>query len=136
MSSDPIQISPEDFDNDVALGLAFPMPDSNSATFQSNYYTKDQVKSNILCLFSTMIGERIMEPEFGTKLWEFIFEPNHQAGNLHSKIMQELKRALSRWLPQVRILNLELKPEDEKLKVIVKYDVPNYNIEDEVTLEA
>lgn len=38
-------------------------------------YDFDLVKQNILNHFNTKKGERVMNPEFGTIIWDLIFEP-------------------------------------------------------------
>lgn len=46
-------------------------PDNNSAKL----YDFDLIKQNILNHFNTKKGERVMNAEFGTIIWDLIFEP-------------------------------------------------------------
>jgi len=41
----------------------------------SKLYDFDLIKQNILNHFNTKKGERVMNPEFGTIIWDLIFEP-------------------------------------------------------------
>jgi phage baseplate assembly protein W len=44
-------------------------------TTSVNLYDNDLVKQDILNQFSTKKGERLMNPEFGTIIWDLIFDP-------------------------------------------------------------
>mgnify|MGYP003680040670 CR=1 FL=1 len=132
----PININPIDLQPDIAIGVALPMDAANGSGLQSTYYTKDQVRSNMLNLFSTMIGERVMQPAFGTYLYNLLFEQN--TTELKEKqIRQEVDRAVKAWIPQVKISMVSFPQvvDNKYIKVMVKYTIPNFNLEDEITLE-
>ncbi len=135
--NNPILINPIDLQPDVALGVSLPMDNSNGAGLSSTYYTKDQIRSNILSLFSTMIGERVMQPTFGTYLYNLLFEQNNRELK-DKRIKDEVDRALAIWIPQVQVMEVSFpQVTDEKtVRVKVSYRIPNYDIEDEVTLEV
>ena len=114
MPNTPININPIDLQPDVAIGVALPMDSANGSGLQSTYFTKDQVKSNMRNLFSTMIGERVMQPTFGTFLYNLLFEQS-TTGLKEKQIRQEV--------------------DNKYIKVMVKYTIPNFNLEDEITLE-
>ena len=133
----PIQINPIDLETDVALGLNLPMDASNGAGLSSTYYTKDQTKANLRSVLTTMIGERVMQPTFGTRLYNFIFEPVSE--DLKQKqIFQEVKRCIDAWIPGVSLVAVEVPVDvnEKRIDVKVKYTIPYYNVEDELTLEV
>jgi len=135
--NNPILINPIDLEPDVAIGINLPMDASNGAALQSTFYTKDQIKANIRSLFSTMIGERVMQPTFGTYLFNLLFEQVNT--DLKEKqIRNEVDRAIQQWIPEV-IVNEVSFPEvidERKILIKLKYSIPQYNLEDELTLEA
>tara|TARA_R110000851_G_scaffold37986_4_gene97767 strand:+ start:18486 stop:18902 length:417 start_codon:yes stop_codon:yes gene_type:complete len=136
MPNTPININPIDLQPDVAIGVALPMDSANGSGLQSTYFTKDQVKSNMRNLFSTMIGERVMQPTFGTFLYNLLFEQS-TTGLKEKQIRQEVDRAVKTWIPQVEVTRVTF-PEviDNKyITISVEYIIPNYNLEDELTLE-
>ena len=135
--SDPIQINPLDLEPDVALGVNLPMDASNGSGLSSTYYTKDQIKANIRSVLTTMIGERVMQPTFGTRLYNFIFEP--VTDDLKKKqIFNEVKRCIDLWVPGISLLTVDcpINTDEKRINVIVKYTIPYYNIEDEINLEV
>ena len=137
MPNDPIQINPIDLEDDVALGLMFPMNASMGGGLSSSYYTKDQIKANMHMLFSTMVGERVMMPTFGTYLYNLLFEPSTQDLK-EQQIRQEVDRAVQTWIPIVNVTNVTF-PEvvDEKfIRLSIFYTIPNFNIQDELVLEV
>lgn len=134
---DPININPLDFEENVALGVGLPMNASTGAGLSSTYYTKDQIKANMTSLFSTRIGERVMQPLFGTKLWEYLFEPSN-ADLKSKKIFNEVKRAISVWIPYVTLKKIDFPVNRDEKRITVKiyYTIPNYDIEDTIDLEV
>ena len=68
------RISPLDINNNVSIGVAFPLDDTNM--FKGTQTLKDQVKSNLINVLLTQQGERVMEPDFGVGLKHLLFEQN------------------------------------------------------------
>ena len=67
----PIDLLP-----DVAVGIKLPIVGKNGNLFDLSYSTEDQAISNFKNLILTRQGERIMQPLFGTKLQDSLFEQN------------------------------------------------------------
>jgi len=91
--------------DDIALGVALPFGPGHS-NFKLNYTTLDQAKTNIVNLLLTHKGERYMQPDFGTNLRRFLFQPN--TTTLESQVRQELLDAVKFWLPYVRLQNIDV----------------------------
>ena len=70
-----IQVNPLDLQKNIAIGVSLPY-NGPAGPFNSTYSTKDQVKSNLINLLLTVPGERIMNPDFGCRLREVLFEGN------------------------------------------------------------
>ena len=67
-----IRVNPLDLQKNIAIGVALPF--NGPGVFKSTYTTKDQIKSNLINLLLTDVGERVMNPNFGTNLKRFLFE--------------------------------------------------------------
>ena len=62
--------------NGTTYGLAFPFKDSIRGDYlELTQFQKDEIKSDLLHLLLTRKGSRYYLPTFGTRLYEFLFEP-------------------------------------------------------------
>ncbi len=59
------------------------------------------VRESIAIILRTTPGERLMLPAFGAGLDRYLFEPNNAA--TLRLIQEEIKRALTRWEPRIRL---------------------------------
>lgn len=104
--------------------------------FDSNLTTKDAIKSDILHILITKKGERFFDPKFGTRLYEYLFEPNDSI--TINDIVREANASLSYCLPNIEILSIEVTPLDNRvnLKIIAvdTDDVYMDNIQIEVEI--
>tara|TARA_B100000902_G_scaffold24203_1_gene29116 strand:- start:538 stop:996 length:459 start_codon:yes stop_codon:yes gene_type:complete len=103
----PIQINPVDADPNQAVGIGLPMDASNGAALSSTFTTQDQIRSNIKNLLSTIPGERINEPTFGSKLWEYLFD-NITEDMKRDKIDVEIRNSLAIWIPEVDVIGVSM----------------------------
>ena len=58
------------------IGLMLPIRNGSSGYFDQAYDTFTQKRMNIINLLRTRIGERRMQPSFGSRLWKVAFEQN------------------------------------------------------------
>lgn len=100
------KINPIDLQPDVAVGIMLPMTDTNGSLFKLSYTTQEQAISNLKNLLLTSMGERVMQPMFGTNIPKFLFEP--LTNNLLDKIEQHVRFSINFWLPYIVIENLEI----------------------------
>lgn len=86
------------------IGLTLPIRNGNSGFFDQTFDSLTQVKSNIVNLMNTRQGERRMQPTFGTRLWNLIFDQDTDAFiNLADTIVRE---DIAAWIPNVTVLNV------------------------------
>ena len=74
--------------------------------FPATYTSLQAAQENLKTLLSTRIGERIMQPNFGTNLYQIVFEPN--ISSLKSEISELIRTPISIWLPYIQIRNLDI----------------------------
>lgn len=96
--------------SNYALGLDIPMQMA-SQTFAQNYDSVAQLKANVTLLLKTPQGERLAQPLFGTKLYKLLFEPNDD--KLEEKIYNEINTAVSYWIPDLVISEINVEANDE-----------------------
>jgi phage baseplate assembly protein W len=90
---------------DKSVGLALPLRGADTGYFAVNYTTKDQVKTNIKNLILTEPGERLGNPNFGTPLRKYIFEP-YMEGEFEMHIEDAITTAISTYMPYVNIQSI------------------------------
>ena len=97
---------------DKSVGLALPIGAANNGYFAVNYTTKNQIKTNLKNLILTEPGERLGNPNFGTPLRKFIFEPYIQ-GIFETNIEEAVTTAISTYLPYINIINITFENTNE-----------------------
>ena len=90
----------------IGISLPFRKSDGREGYFESTSITLDSVKENIRLLLNTKRGERVMQPNFGLNLHEYLFE-NITADTL-SIIQNEIKTAVETWLPFITMQTLNI----------------------------
>jgi phage baseplate assembly protein W len=99
----------------LTYGINFPFRDSRKEDYlQLTEFQKDEVRAALLHLILTRRGSRYYLPTFGTRIYEFIFEP---FDNLtFSAIETDIRDAISTFMPNLIVNNISIEPasvEDE-----------------------
>jgi phage baseplate assembly protein W len=90
----------------VTYNIKFPLNDDpvTNTYFKMSNITKEAFSSDLLLLLLTQKGERYYEPDYGTDLLKFIFEPNDNL--TATDIEQEIKRTVSLYIPALTITKI------------------------------
>jgi phage baseplate assembly protein W len=83
------------------IGITLPVQHGPAGYFNQSFSVVDQVKSNLVMLLKTKKGERRMNPNFGSGLWDVLFEFNNE--NLGQLAESTVRRDVERWMPYVNI---------------------------------
>lgn len=124
---DPIDLQPR-----KAVGVNLPF--SGKAVFNSNFQTKDAIKTNLINYFLTTRGERFFNPNFGNKLQSLLFE--QLTNDKIFQIKELVKEDLRIYFPRVRPVNISIEgqPDNNTVQFSLNYTVSETNIEDEVVI--
>jgi phage baseplate assembly protein W len=120
--------------NDL-LGCPYPIFKTSRGYFPTQRGV-DVIKSDLLQLFLTSPGERIMMPEFGCNLRQFLFEPNDEV--LVESVREVVIEALERWEPRIAVLEINISndTENQLLKIDILFRHPeNIKVVEELSLE-
>jgi phage baseplate assembly protein W len=91
----------------TTYGINFPFRDSyNGNYFDLSENNDDEVRSALIHLLLTRKGTRYYLPDFGTRLYEYIFEP--MDGPTFSEIESEIRDSVSEYLPNLTITNISV----------------------------
>lgn len=102
-------------------GIKYPITcDNNNGTvIDLNKSYKDKIRSILMHIVFTPKGQKLRDPDFGTDLIKFIFEPN--MSEVHGEIRENVNNAISRYLPNTTVNGIDvLKSEDDSYQVYVK----------------
>lgn len=96
----------DDRSNNVFIGIDYPFHKSSGTEgwFESTPTTIKAVKNNIKMLLSTNQGERLMQPQLGLNLRQYLFE--QYTDDVRLAIENEIVDSFSYWLPFVGIVDL------------------------------
>lgn len=83
----------------------------NVKPFKLSYTTEEQAVSNLVNLLLTRRGERLMQPDFGSPIPEFVFELNSR--NNREDLKYGVQDAIEFWLPYINVRTINILTEDE-----------------------
>jgi len=99
----------EDNDTNIRVGIDLPIRRGNDKDgfFATTSTTIEAVKNNIRNLLNTNQGERLMQPNLGINLRQYLF------GQITEETLLQIQESISStfnfWLPFVQIQNINLK---------------------------
>ena len=93
-----------DRDDDIYVGIRFPLDHSPEGFFYKTKTIREQVKSNIRNLLLTSKGERVFQPNFGSNLKSLLFEQITPVSL--ENVENDIRESLSTWLPYVNVNDL------------------------------
>jgi len=93
-------------DSQFPIGLKVPFVSGTNGYFQQSFDTNDKVKQNLMNFLKTKKGERRMMPEFGTKLYNVLFE--QKDGNFNSIAKNIISEEIKYWIPEISIQDIQI----------------------------
>lgn len=81
------------------IGLTLPLKSGINGYFEQSYDTLTQIKANITNFFNTRPGERRFNPQFGTKLYNYLFDQNIEG--FDDILKNVIKDDMNYWFPNV-----------------------------------
>ena len=116
-----------------AIGVNIPF--NAPAVFQSNYLTRDAIKNNLINFFLTNPGERVFNPFFGSGLNNLINMNFLDTFDVEF-VKKFIKDQIDQYFPFVGIeeINLVVNRESNQLGIVMKYQVENFGIQDEINI--
>lgn len=122
--------------SEIGLGVKLSNLDS---TFITLYTAQQQTQENLKTLLLTRVGERYMQPTYGTRLLDIIFQPN--TNELKPEIEDILVGPINFWLPYISIEAIDIvTAEDDpslmhQIQISIRYSINNFG-ESTITIFA
>ncbi len=93
----------------ISYNIKFPIRDDVERNYflKMNTITKDAFASDLLLLLLTEKGQKWYDPNYGSFLVKFLFEPDDNL--LQSDITKDIKETVSTYIPQLTISNVLFK---------------------------
>ena len=127
-------------------GINFPFTDSENGDFLSlTEIPEREIKSNLIHLLLTRKGSRYYLPDFGTNLYQYIFEFIDEI--TIAKIEDEINDAVEKYIPNLTITKINIdsyinNPEysevskQNSIKITIDYTITNrtFQSSDSITL--
>jgi phage baseplate assembly protein W len=121
-------------------GITLPITHGPQGYFNQSYTIIDQVKSNLNLLLRTKKGERRMNPDFGSGLWNILFE--NYTDDISALIENTIRKDITRWMSYVNVSDVQVNTDDSEFKdkytigVKVLFTVPSIGVTQQQTLEV
>jgi phage baseplate assembly protein W len=103
----------------ITYGIDYPFRDSNKGDYFKMTETPErEVRANLLHLLLTRKGTRYYLPDFGTRIYEYIFEQNDTVS--FNLIEEEIRDGVRKYIPNLDINSIvivpaENDPEEDRL---------------------
>lgn len=93
--------------NGVTYGINFPFRDSVDGRYLDLSDTPDEeVRTDLIHLLLTRKGTRYFLPDFGTRLYEYIFEPLD--GPTFAQLESEIRETVRTYIPNLKITSIQV----------------------------
>ena len=106
-------------------GIKFPIQieKKKKKCLDLNLTKAQMIKSQLMHVLFTPLGQRIRQPNFGTNLIQFLFNPNEN--ETFSDVMSTLKQTIKKWVPDCALESIEMIETDNGLglNAIIRYSV-------------
>ena len=119
-------------------GIVLPITHGPQGYFNQSRSAIEQIKSNLNLLLKTKKGERRMNPDFGSGLWNVLFE--NITDDMSSIIDSTIRRDISKWMSYVNVKSISVVISEDnnynRLDVSVVFTVPSIGIFNQQTLQV
>lgn len=119
--------------SDIKLDLQFDYTNNNELLKQReikdavNSLDYDAIKNSIVSLFTTIPGQKILNPFFGLNLVRYLFEPVSE--DIAANIASDITEGINTYEPRVKIRNLDVgfSIENQEYIINLTITVPQIN---------
>ena len=104
---------------------------TNPENTSFNLYDIALIKQDIINHFHIRVGERLENPEFGTIIWDALFEPF--TGDMKNAIIENVSNIVN-YDPRVKVNNITVDQYESGLQIEVSLTYLPYNISENMKL--
>jgi phage baseplate assembly protein W len=88
----------------------------------------DRIQAAIWIILSTSLGERLMLPNFGAGIKDYVFESN--SALIRAQLESAISKALMQWEPRIQVASVQATPspdQDSLVLVNISYQIRDTN---------
>lgn len=89
---------------------------------------RDKIKQSIEDILEVRVGEKFGSPNYGSRLYEIVFEPNDRIAK--DLVKEYVIDALNRWEDRIEIDSIDVMQEDNEMYIRINYRIGRTNIRD------
>ena len=97
--------------NFLGQGWFFPLAVNGAGGIAMTVGEKD-IEASIRVILATTKGERVMRPEFGSIIQDFVFSPNN--ATTHGLLAYHVTDALRQWEPRIDLISVDASSDPQK----------------------
>ena len=90
----------------LGKGLKFPIQVDAETGGLAVSSGEDKIRESVIIVLSTVLGERVMRPQFGSELYKQVFAPINTS--TMSSISFGVQKALLAWEPRIEVENVRI----------------------------
>lgn len=103
------------------IGQGWKFPIKVNAKGQLSYSSgPERIQDAIWIILSTSLGERLMRPDFGAGVHDYVFQPNSDV--IQTQLWTAVNDALLKWEPRIELLNVAVQVGDQPSEVLISID--------------
>ena len=113
----------------ASFGVELPIRQDSSDGFAMIKNIKKLATQNLKMLILTAPGERVMEPEFGVGVREFLFE--HFGPSTYSKIENKIREQVEIYMPIITIEDIQFSAQEHEmnqLQMHIKFSIADIGL--------
>jgi phage baseplate assembly protein W len=102
--------------NFLGVGWSFPVRIGSRGGIALSVH-EGNIEESIKLILGTAVGERVMDPKFGSYIHDYVFHPNNP--NTASRVAYYAEQALSKYEPRIRDIAVRAHPDARDENVLV-----------------
>lgn len=110
----------------ASISVRLPVTLDDTDGFGMITSVRDMIKQNLMMLILTNPGERVMTPEYGVGITQYLFQ--NFSENVYADIDKKIRQQVAEYMPIVTVQEVNfysLEPDSNKISFRLVYSIPS-----------